>query len=62
MAEIPDMTGYLKEEAETLLRESGVQYVMSETTPPRGPIEGEELRVVRQVMKTNVLHITLCRY
>ena len=62
MSGIPDLTGYLREEAEELLQASGVQYVMSETTPPRGPIDGEELRVVRQGMKENVLHITLCRY
>ena len=62
MAGIPDLTGWLQEEAEALLREAGIQYVMSETTPPRGPIDGAEMRVVRQVMKAHVLHITLCRY
>ena len=62
MAGIPDLTGWLQEEAEALLREAGIQYEMSETTPPRGPMEGDELRVVRQVMKEDVLHLTLCRY
>ena len=62
MAEIPDLTGWLQEDAEALLREAVIHYVMSETTPPRGPIDGNELRVVRQVMKADMLHITLCRY
>ena len=62
MSGLPDLTGYLREEAEAILKEAGVQYVISETTPPRGAIDGEELRVVRQVMKEDGIHITLCRY
>ena len=62
MSGLPDLTGYLEEEAKALLEEAGIQYVMSETAPPRGPIDGVERRVVRQVMKDGVLQITLCRY
>ncbi|MBQ4340639.1 MAG: PASTA domain-containing protein [Firmicutes bacterium] len=62
MDRIPDLTGYLQEDAENILKEAGVEYVISETSSPRNDVEGEEKRVVRQVVKNEVVNITLCRY
>ena len=62
MNRIPDLTGYLQEDAEKILKEAGIEYVVSETSSPRNDVEGEEKRVVRQVVKDEVINITLCRY
>lgn len=62
MTAIPDLTGYLLEDAEKILNEAGVNYIVSETSSPRNDVEGDEKRVVRQVVKNEVVNITLCRY
>lgn len=62
MTAVPDLTGYLMEEAEIILKEAGISYIFSETSSPRNDLEGEEKRVVRQVEDNGVLNITLCRY
>ncbi|MDO4482383.1 MAG: hypothetical protein Q4C14_06615 [Bacillota bacterium] len=62
MTAIPDMTGYLMEEAETILKEAGADFIFTETSSPRNDVKGEEKRVVRQVEDNGVIKITLCRY
>lgn len=62
MDRIPDLTGYLIEDAEKIIKEAGIEFIVEETTSPRNDVEGEEKRVVRQVVKDGVINITLCRY
>jgi len=62
LTRIPDLIGYLIEDAEKILLDAGIEYHFSETSSPRNDVEGDEKRIVRQVIKDNVLYITLCRY
>ena len=59
---IPDLTGYLLEDAEKLLNEAGVRYKTFVTTSPRDDTGGEELRVVRTREDYNTVYLTLCKY
>lgn len=58
----PDLTGYLLEEAKSILEEAGLRYETSVTTSPRDDTGGEELRVARTVVSDGVVLLTLCKY
>lgn len=62
MIAFPDLTGYIIEDAENILKEAGISYIISETSSPRNDVEGTEKRVVRQVAENDILRLTLCRY
>ena len=59
---IPDLTGYLLEDAEKILSEVGVRYETSVTTSPRNDTGGEELRAARMIIRDDVVFLTLCKY
>jgi len=62
LTSLPDLTGFLQEDAERILKEAGADFTLSETTTPRGDVEGDEMRVVRQVIRDGKVEITMCRY
>ncbi len=62
MTDLPDLTGYLMEDAEEILKNAGVRYAFTETSSPRNDVDGDEKRVVRQVISGDVVNVTLCRY
>lgn len=61
---IPDLTGFLFEDAEAYLKENNVNYTVSETSSPRNDVEGNEMRVVRVIVddEKKTVNLTLCRY
>jgi beta-lactam-binding protein with PASTA domain len=46
--QIPDVLGRPLEEAESILENAGIKIKIRMTTPPRGPIDSRQYRVVRQ--------------
>lgn len=59
---LPDLTGYLKEDAAGILEKNGIKYSFTLTTSPRDDVGGEEYRVVRQSESEEGVLLTLCRY
>ncbi len=59
---IPDLTGYLLEDARRILEAAGVRYETSVTTSPRDDTGGEELRVARTLIVNDEVLLTLCKY
>jgi beta-lactam-binding protein with PASTA domain len=46
--EIPDVLAKPQEEAEAILKNAGIKITIRKTTPPRGPIDSKQYRIVRQ--------------
>ena len=61
---LPDLTGFLFEDAEAFLKENNVNYTVSETSSPRNDVEGDEMRVVRVIIddENEIVRLTTCRY
>ena len=59
---LPDLTGFLKEDASEILDKVGIKYTFTLTTSPRDDVGGEEFRVVRQSESEEGVLLTLCRY
>lgn len=46
--EIPDVLARPLEEAEAIMKNAGIKITIRKTTPPRGPIDSKQYRIVRQ--------------
>lgn len=60
MKDVPDVLGMVFAEASGLLDKNNVRYVVTQTSPPRGPRPQGPLRVVRQTLdEGGVVHLVV---
>ena len=63
MKTVPDIMGLQLSCAESILKESGIQYRIEETTPPPGrrQLQPEQVRVIRQSSENGTEVLLVCR-